>query len=51
MWLSAASSKVSVNFHRMLNSQMPHMPQNLLTEAQIPSKEAEVSSDILSCCC
>lgn len=38
MWLSAASSEVSVNFHRMLNSQMPHMPQNLLTESQIPSR-------------
>lgn len=51
MWLSAASSEVSVNIHRMLNSQMPHMPQNLLTESQIPSQEIQVSSDILSWCC
>lgn len=48
MCLSAASSEVSVNIHRMLNSQMPHMSQNLITESQIPSKEIQVSSDILS---
>lgn len=48
MWLSAAFSEVSVNIHRMLNSQMPHMSQNLLTESQIPSQEIQVSSDILS---